>query len=369
MAAEEVPGTRAAETDELVEHFRRHADACAALGSPIYGALMGRAAADLEAGGPVAAVLDDHTGDPVQAATALRLFGAVHGLALAGEAPALGRFYPSVAGAAAEPFHAGRAWAAFRAVVAERAPEVRAGLATAPQTNEVGRSAALVGGLLHLRARFGLPVRLVEIGASAGLNLRADHMRIALADGRGVGPPGSPVQLHEPWRGLLPPLGEWVEVVERYGSDIDPIDPATPAGQLRLTSFVWPDQQARLARLRGAFVLARAVPATVRAERARDTVAALRLVPGTVTVLWHSVMWQYVAADERAEITAGLDALGAGATAAGPLARLSLEPRGRGTAAGVEFVVRLRTWPGQATELLGNAHPHGATVVWRRAAM
>lgn len=350
----------------MVEHFRRHSDACRALGSPIYAALLARAAADLAAGGPVAAVLEGHDADPVTAASALRLFGAVHRLALTGRAPALARYYPSVAGAAAEPFHPDRAWAAFRAVLTEAAADVVASLRTAPQTNEVGRSAALVGGLLHVRARFGLPVRLVEIGASAGLNLRADHMRIALADGRGVGPP-SPVVLAGPWRGALPPLEARVPVVERYGSDLDPVDVATEEGRLRLTSFVWPDQQDRLARLRGAFALARTVPATVRRERAADTVAALLLAEGTVTVVWHSVMWQYVTEAERAEITAGFERLGLQASPSAPLARLSLEPRGRSSPAGVEFVVRLRTWPGDGVETLGAAHPHGAPVVWRRS--
>jgi hypothetical protein len=351
--------------EELVDHFRRHSDACRALGSPIYGALMARAADDLAAGGPVAAVLAGHDADPVTAATALRLFGAVHRLALTGRAPALARFYPSVAGPAAEPFHADRAWEAFRAVLAESPADVAAGLRTAPQTNEVGRASALVGGLLHVRARFGLPVRLVEFGASAGLNLRADHMRVALADGRGVGPRDSPVVLAAPWRGALPPLEDRLPVVERYGSDLDPVDPDTEEGRLRLTSFVWPDQQDRLARLRGAFALARTVPAPVRAERAADTVAGLRLADGAATVVWHSVMWQYVGDAERREITAGLDRLGEAATPASPLARLSLEPRGRHSPAGVEFVVRLRTWPGRDVELIGTAHPHGATVVWR----
>lgn len=352
--------------DRLVGHLRRHAVACGSLGSAVYAALMAHAADDLAAGGPVADVFAGHDEDPVPAALALRLVGAVHRLALAGEAPALGRFYPSVAGGSVRPFDADRAWAAFRAVLVERAADVRAGLATAPQTNEVGRAAALIGGLLHVRARFPLPVRLVEIGASAGLNLRADHMRVALYGGRGVGPKGSPVVLREPWRGSMPPLSQRIEIVERLGSDLDPVDVATHEGRLRLTSFVWPDQPVRLARLRGAFELARDVPATLVAARAQATVEALRVVEGAATVIWHSVMWQYVSPAEQAAITARLEVLGETATATAPLVRLSLEPRGRGSAAGVEFVVRLRTWPGDGVRVLATAHPHGDTVVWRR---
>ena len=45
----------------------------------------------------------------------------------------------------------------------------------APQTNEVGRSAVLMSGLLVIADRFHLPLRLYELGASAGLNLLLDR--------------------------------------------------------------------------------------------------------------------------------------------------------------------------------------------------
>jgi hypothetical protein len=48
----------------------------------------------------------------------------------------------------------------------------------------VGRSAALIGALLILVQRFPLPVRLFEIGASAGLNLRADHYLYKFSGGQ-----------------------------------------------------------------------------------------------------------------------------------------------------------------------------------------
>jgi hypothetical protein len=108
------------------------------------------------------------------------------------------------------------------------------------------------------------------------------------------------------------------------------------------------------------------VPATLVAARAQATVEALATAEGALTVVWHSVMWQYVDAAERAAITARLEALGETATPTAPLARLSLEPRGRKSATGVEFVVRLRTWPGAGVRVLATAHPHGDTVVWRR---
>ena len=147
------------------------------------------------------------------------------------------------------------------------------------------------------------PLRLVEIGASAGLNLRADRFRVELADGRSVGPASSPVVLRDPWRGSLPPLSPRLDVVERLGCDVAPLDITTTEGRLRLTSYVWPDQPERLERLRGALQLASEVPATVEQVGAADFLDRLTLQDGTTTVVWHSVMWQYLdpADQDRAE--------------------------------------------------------------------
>src|SRR5262249_58339704 len=99
-----------------------------------------------------------------------------------------------------------RAWAAMRQVLADRRDAVGAWLDRPPQTNEVGRAAALIGGLRHLAAEACLPVRLVEIGASAGLNLRADRFHVHGPAGRD-GDPASPVVLDGAWRGPPPPGG------------------------------------------------------------------------------------------------------------------------------------------------------------------
>jgi hypothetical protein len=349
----------------LEEHLRRHIDACRILGSPIYSALMARALLDFRAGGPVADALDGFVGEPARTVPVLRLFGTVHRFALLGEAPELARYYPSVAGDDVLPFDADAAWAAFRATLVERAAEVRAGLTSPPQTNELGRSAVLAGGLQVLAARYGLGVHLTEIGASGGLNLRPDKLRVALADGRALGPADSPAVIDVDWRGDVPDLHAPLRVLSRTGTDRDPVDVATATGRLRLTSYVWPDQLDRLARLRAAFELAAALPVPVREQRAAETLQQLELHPGALTVVWHSLLWQYLDDDERADVAAGLETLGATATPDAPLARLSLEPRGRRSPDGVQFVVRLQTWPGDGVELLGHAHPHRPDVTWQ----
>jgi len=256
------------------------------------------------------------------------------------------------------------AWAALRTVLAEFVDELRASLGQPPQTNEVGRAAALVGGLLRVAATDPRPLRLVEIGTSAGLNLRADRFRIELADGRAVGPAESPVVLTDAWHGRLPPLHRTLVVVERAGCDLAPVDPTTTEGRLLLTSYVWPDQLARLERLRGALELAREVPATVVAAGAADFLDGIELREGTTTVVWHSVMWQYLGPAERARVLARLDELGAQASDRAGFAHLALEPRRRSGSAAHEFLVVLTTWPGGVEQVLGRAQPHGLPTTW-----
>ena len=174
------------------EHLRWQAEACGRLGSGLYAHLLERAAGDVEAGGVVARVIGDRPASNASA-LGLRLMGSVHRLVLEGEAPALGRTYPS-AGGHADPE---AAWPAFRDSVDERFEAVDAGLDRPVQTNEVGRSAALVGGFLEVARSTGLPLRVFEVGASAGLNLRWDRFQYE-ARGLTWGRPDSPVRLCSP---------------------------------------------------------------------------------------------------------------------------------------------------------------------------
>ena len=332
--------------------------ACRVLGSPLYADLLSWAAADLRAGGPTLDVLDGYLDGPQSSVLALRLLGAAHALALTGQAPGLASYYPS-AGGTASPGPAGAdAWAALRQTLTEHRSSIRAWLRRPPQTNEVGRAAALLGGLRYLGAEAALPVRLVEVGASAGLNLRADHFRVAGERGS-CGPASSPVVLAGGWLGASPPEGR-VEIVARTGGDLDPIDPATPEGGLILTAYVWPDQRARLERLRGALAVARAVPADLRRESATATLARTQLADGTWTVLWHSILRQYLDQAQRAELAEGVAALGAAATRTARFAYLYLEQSRAGGCP-----VTLTTWPGGRQRVLGVAPPHGLPVTWR----
>ncbi|MBO0882258.1 MAG: DUF2332 family protein, partial [Mycobacterium sp.] len=166
--------------NRLLQTLHVQGQVCAGLGSPMYGDVLDRIAADVRAGGVFAAILSGHENDPGRLATPLRLLGGLHRLVLDGRAPTLRRWYPSTGGQ----WDAEAAWPDVAVAAAGHTRQLRAALDQPPQTNEVGRSAALIGGLLILARRFGLPIRLFEIGCSAGLNLHADQYRYRYADGQ-----------------------------------------------------------------------------------------------------------------------------------------------------------------------------------------
>jgi len=154
--------------------------------------------------------------------------------------------------------------------------------------------------------------------------------------------------------------------VERLGCDPSPLDPASSADRLTLTSYVWADQVDRFERLRAALQVAAAQPVPVErlpaASFLERELAAPQ--PGVVTVVWHSVVRQYLDAQERARVTAVLDAAGGRATRQAPLAHLALEPERVG-AGSYDFRVVLQTWPGVGTRRLADCEGHGPPFAWR----
>ena len=344
--------------EHLVHTLRSQGQFCASSGSAMYADLFDRVAADVEAGGVFATILAGYEDDPSRHAVPLRLLGGLHRMVLDGRAPGLRRWYPSTGGT----WNGEAAWPQISLTAAEHPDWLRAALDQPPQTNEVGRSAALVGALLAIGREFDLPVRLFEIGSSAGLNLRADQYQYRYRGGR-WGPADSPVTIDDAWLGVLPPPGA-VRIVERHGYDIAPIDVTTVDGEMTVLSYVWPDQSARLDRVRGAIGVARKVSARLDRRSAADAVAGLTLAEDTLTVLWHSITWQYLSAEERAAIRDGVDALAARADARQPFSHLTLEPARDGPGAPIKFLVRARTWPGGEKQILAECHPHGPPVNW-----
>lgn len=156
----------------------------------------------------------------------LRALAGVDEMVLAGEISELDAHYPSVGGDG----EAGAAWPAVKAALAAHSPEVLADLRHPLQTNETSRCGPLAGGFHVIAARDRLPVRALELGSSAGLNLHFDRYRYE-ADGVASGPPDSAVRFTDYWLGGLPPFDAQLEVVERAGCDIDPIDISEETGR------------------------------------------------------------------------------------------------------------------------------------------
>jgi hypothetical protein len=337
--------------------MRWQAEWCDKLGSPLYGELLRRAADDAEAGGPVAEALAGREDDPLESMLQLRFMGAVHRLALAGDAPALAAVYPSCGGSG----EVASAWPAFRTAVAENLSVLRRLILRPVQTNEVGRSRALALGFLFLTAETGLSLRLLELGSSAGLNLRWDGFHYS-SGGFDFGPADSPVQFFDYAEGSLPSLPGHVGIVERAGCDEAPVALDADGG-LTLRSYLWPDQLERLRLLDDALRVAAEIPASLERSGAADWLERRLAEPaeGACTVVFHSIVMQYVDPGERERVASLLAEAGGRATESAPLARLALEPGG-------ELAdLRLTVWPGGEERLLAQAGYHGAPVRWVNA--
>lgn len=339
---------------DTLDHQRT---ACARAGSQLYADVLVGVATDVAAGGVCAAVLGPHAGDTFASALPLRFLGSVHRLVVDGRAPALAAHYPSVGGSPGPDLVAD-----FLATVAESRRDVEARLGDGVQTNEVGRSAVLAPGFAAVARRSGLPLRVLEVGASGGLNLRWDRYWYDTGEST-LGDAASPVRFIGAWRPApegLPDLGGRVEVVERAGCDRNPLDVTTDEGRRTLRSYLWPDQVERQARLDAAFEVAERVPVSVVADDLGAWVEATLAepAPGVATVVVHSIVWQYVARESRDRMRAALRRAGARATPDAPVAWLRFEP------AGPVGDLRLTWWPGGDETVLATAEYHGIPVYW-----
>jgi hypothetical protein len=235
-----------------------------------------------------------------------------------------------------------------------------------PQTNEAGRSASFMAGLLWLSAHgIGPRFALNELGASAGINTMMERYYYDLG-GVQVGPTASPMRLVPVWRGPPPPVAP-VEIVSIKGCDQMPQDLSNPDSALRIKSYVWPENADRIARMDAAIALAaERAPDVVKADAA-DWVEAVLAEPQqarVVRVIHHSIVWQYIPTPAQHRITHAIEVAGAAATPDRPLVWMMLETN-RATFA---HELTVRVWDGGehngAVHLLGSAQAHGAWVKW-----
>jgi hypothetical protein len=305
----------------------------------------------------MARLVEDVGCDPVRGLLPLRVLGCVHERALAGQAPELARFYPTCGGRPEWP----GVWEAFREVVRAQCEALRPGLASFPQTNEVRRCSGLLGGFLQIARETGLPLRLREIGASAGLNLAWDRYHYQLASHR-WGDPRSPVRIETEWHGPPAAFEQRPEIESRAGCDLAPLRVEDPARARWLEAYIWADQPERLTQLRAAIALARENPPQLARESAfRWLERELREpVRDVTTVAFHSAVWRYLSAEEQIRLRELRAAAAARASARAPLAWLSHEDE----AGWGRVTIRLRLWPGGQSRALAEGHPHGRLVRW-----
>ncbi|MFN3231598.1 MAG: DUF2332 domain-containing protein [Alphaproteobacteria bacterium] len=356
--------------DPVIVSFRWQADICQQMDSPLTALLLKSLADDLSKGGITRDILPHWDGDPNDDALPLRFAGALHYAVLTGNAARLAGFYPNVGGRSREDGF----WEAAEETIRTNRTIVDDFLKGPPQTNEVRRSAVLLGGFLTVAQATGLPLRCLEIAASAGLNLNWDSFYYSIATDSGErhwGNPDSPVQLQSDWRGPSTDLATEVTVVERAGCDISPIDLSDPDTGTRMSSYIWPDQLARFHNLTAAIEIARENGLTLeRADAADWAHRQLRQRrTGTATVIYHSIAQHYFSTETRDGVKQAIEQAGAKATDDAPIAWLRMELPDDWISMKANMrtqlpELRLRLWPGGEDRLLATVHPHGNTAQW-----
>ncbi len=344
---------------DAAEAFRWQAEHCEKNGSPCTARVI-RALGKLDPERTqVGQRIAQWDGLRLKDAMPLRIHGGMHNLVLSGADKRLAQVY---AGEVTDQ-------SAIDPLVAELAETYDAELLPwfdgPPQTNEAGRSASVMAGLLWLAGRLGPRFEMIEIGASAGVNTMMERYHYTLGAVE-TGPSSSPMRIAPEWRGASPPDNP-VEILRSAGCDQQIVDLSDPASALRLKSYVWPDATERLGRIDAAIRLASdKAPDLVQMDAAQFVAQQIKLDQGAnvTRVLYHSIMWQYMPAETQDTITRAMEEAGAVATPERPLAWIALET----DPATFRHELKVRYWNGSGKgaepELLAFAHAHGAWVEW-----
>ena len=290
------------------------------------------------------------------------LFGAVQYLLLRGVTHPLAAHYPIVSG---QPRPMTPAAADFRDFCRTHAGEVAELVRTRrTQTNVVRRCTCLVPAFSVVsREARGRPLHLIDLGASAGLNLNFDRYGVRYTRaGREIlrwGDADAVVQLEAELRGAgLPALDRHIAVGGRVGVDLEPVDALDPEALLWLRALIWPEHVERHQRLVDAAEELRAHPVRLlRGDAAEALPDVLGAAPEdeALTVYTTVALYQFPrAARERME-AALIDA-----SRSRPVWRVALE----GADAMELTLTRYRDGSAAPTELLARASPHGWWLEW-----
>jgi hypothetical protein len=320
-----MPGeaTRAVAAEQREPVRRAFEDPPEFTSSPLYRALSRTVAAEDR-------LLDlASRGRPGQYPTFL-FFGAVQYLLLSGIEHPLAVFYPSIATGGAPPT-AGGAEAvvapgpALMAFCEQYEHELTEVISTRlVQTNQVQRALGLRLGLSAIARDVPGPVHVIEVGASAGFNLRFDRYGYTVG-GRRFGDSASPVQLiaDHYGSGALPDLDALPSIASVVGVDLNPIDVLDPDGRRWLEALVWPENHYQRALLAAALDLTATDPPPIHRGDAIDVLPLIAptLPAGEPRVVFHSATRIHVPADRLEAFDAAIASLGQD----GPLWWLSVE--------------------------------------------
>ena len=339
-------------TYSIPERFDRQADTCAFMGSNLYGALCRLAARAYERDTDLRALLDRHTH---RSRLVLRLLGAAHFRALQGSAPEVARHFPSTGGD-------GDAEAAWNAILSDvRANTALYGelLARPVQTNEVARAMPVLAAMLAVADATNLPLRIFEIGSSAGLILNFDRSRYS-GDGWSWGDASSPLHLRNRASGGAPAfLDAHLEVASRAACDLHPLDVCKDVDADTLLSFVWPDQSERFERLKAAIEITRAHPVRIEAGDGIEWIGSSAApVSGSATVALHTVVTEHMPQHTRQALSATISQLGRQATQDAPFAWVRMEPGQRG------YQTAATLWPGEREIEVAVSDGHAQDLRW-----
>ncbi len=350
--------------------FAGQADFCMSQNAPVTAAVISAAQRDFDTGGIVHYLLSGWSGHPVDDALALRLAGFLHFQALSGAAPDLAAFYPSCGGQL-EAGQEADLWRLAEAELQSQQDAVRKFLRHPPQTNETGRAASLLAGFSEIARQTQLPLRLREIGSSAGLNLLFDHYHYDTGQSQ-WGSPESLLSIDCDWQGTPPELLPEIPISDRRGCDVAPIDLSDASHVLRLQSYVWGDMQQRRQRLLSALKIFQAAhksgiaPIIDRADAAGWVASQVMQRPrGQTTVLFHSITWQYLDVSQRMAVESAMAQAFETASPESPVAWLRMDVDRGSHIPVLEYEISTGRAPQKIR--MADCHPHGTSAEFSAA--
>ena len=225
-------------------------------------------------------------------------FAAVHAVLAKEKAHRLARFYPDLS----EDPDRGDPYPAFRGFCLERRERIEEIISVrAVQTNVVRRSALLLPAFARAIGRsarrpvsfqVSLPFSLIEIGASAGLNLYWDRYGYDYGGRVRWGDSTSPVQLTTAAQGeIVPPVPDTIVNIERrVGLDLEPVFLDSEESVSWLRALIWPERRDEAELLRRAMELVRADPPQLLSGDALDLLPEVldAVPPESTPCIFHS---------------------------------------------------------------------------------